>query len=132
MIKINQLVKYWKDTAAHDYETMVSLYNSKRYSDCLFFGHIVLEKTLKALAVKRLKRQAPLIHDLVRLQEIVGLNLDEQAVELLDQINEFNIRARYPDYKTEFYKRCDKKYTDRYLKDIKIIYSNLCRKLKQK
>jgi len=130
MIKPNNLVKYWKDTAAHDYETMVSLYNSKRYSDCLFFGHIVLEKILKALVVKRTKRQTPLIHDLVRLQEIAGLNLDERIVESLDQINEFNIRARYPDYKTEFYKRCDKKYADRYLSSIKEIYSALCRKLK--
>jgi len=130
MIKSSNLVKYWKDTAAHDYETMVSLYNSKRYSDCLFFGHIVLEKILKALAVKRVKQQAPLIHDLVRLQEIAGLNLEDDVIALFDRINEFNIRARYPDYKTEFYKRCDKKYADKYLSAIKKIYSALCLKLK--
>jgi len=42
-----QLIKYWKATADHDYDTMVSLYKLKRYDACLFFGHIVLEKIKK-------------------------------------------------------------------------------------
>lgn len=72
-----ELVKYWLKTAEHDYETMVGLYRIKRYADCLFFGHIVLEKVLKALVVQTTKKQAPRIHDLVRLQEKAKLSLIE-------------------------------------------------------
>lgn len=94
-----ELTQYWLKTAKHDYDTMVGLYRIKRYSDCLFYGHIVLEKTLKALAVKNTNKPAPFIHDLVRLAEIANLELPEKSVDLLDQINEFNIRTRYPEYK---------------------------------
>lgn len=43
-INIKDLIKYWFDTAKYDYETMLSLFKSKRYSDSLFYGHLVLEK----------------------------------------------------------------------------------------
>jgi len=66
------------------------------------------------------------------LSEIAGLELDENTLDDLDKINEFNIRARYPDYKNEFYKKCDKKYANKYLVIIKKIYLNLCQGLKQK
>ena len=45
---IKKAVKYWRATAGHDYETMLALFQAKRYSDSLFYGHIVLEKILKA------------------------------------------------------------------------------------
>lgn len=54
---------------------MIGLFKIKRYSDSLFFGHIVLEKILKALVVQKTKNQAPYSHDLIRLQETVKLEL---------------------------------------------------------
>lgn len=123
-----ELTRYWLKTAKHDYDTMVGLYRIKRYSDCLFYGHIVLEKTLKALVVKNTREPAPFIHDLVRLQDIAKLDLSEESIDLLDQINEFNIRTRYPEYKLDFYKKCTAVYTKKYFEKIKEVYKELCQK----
>ena len=91
----------------------------------------MIEKTLKALVVKNTGKAAPFIHDLVRLQEIAKLDLSEKLIDLLDQINEFNIRTRYPEYKLDFYKRCTAPYTKKYFEKIKEIYKELCQKAKQ-
>ena len=64
---IKELKNYWKKTAEHDYRIMLSLFATKKFSNTLFFGHIVLEKILKAHVVKRSNKSAPYTHDLVRL-----------------------------------------------------------------
>lgn len=123
---------YWFKTAEHDYETMQALFKIKRYSDALFYGHIVLEKILKGLVVEQTLQPAPYIHDLVRLQQIAGLGLSKEAVAILNKVNEFNIRARYPEYKLRFYKLCTKAYTQEHLDKIIELYHQLCQRLKQK
>lgn len=126
------MVSYWLKTANHDHETMLSLFKIQRYPDSLFFAHLTLEKILKALVVHETQKQAPFVHDLVRLQEAAKLNLTEEEVGLLNKVNDFNIRSRYPDYKLQFYKICTKKYVEGYLQKIVILYKKLCQNLKQK
>lgn len=126
---IKKRIKYWLTTASHDYETMAGLFNIKRYSDCLFYGHIVLEKILKAHAVKATGEDAPPIHNLTRLVEIAKLDLDKETREFLAVANRFNIRTRYPDDKFSFYKQCNRKYAETNLKKIIKIYEYLCGKL---
>ena len=53
---VKKIVKYWQKTAEHDFETMLYLFKGKKYSESLFFGHIVLEKILKGLVVKKNQR----------------------------------------------------------------------------
>ena len=130
--KIEEIVKYWFKTSKHDFDTMMALFRSKRYSDCLFFGHLALEKILKALVVKKIKKHAPYVHDLVRLSEIAKLDLTEEELDLLDRVNDFNIRSRYPEYKLDFYKKCTKRFTQKYLDEIIILHKKLCRQLKRK
>ena len=127
---VEKIITYWQLTAKHDYDTMLSLFESKRYSDCLFYGHIVLEKILKGLVVKKIKTPAPYLHDLVRLQELASIQLSEKEIDLLDAVNEFNIRSRYPEQKLNFYKQCTKLYTQKYLKEIVSLYHKLCQMLK--
>ena len=129
---VSDIIDYWTKTAKHDFDTMLVLFETKRYSDSLFFGHIVLEKILKGLVVKNTKEQAPDIHDLVRLQELAGLVLATKEIDLLDAVNNFNIRSRYPEHKLLFYKTCTEEYTNKYYPPIIALYKKLCRKLKQK
>ncbi len=129
---IKKIIEYWQKTAEHDYETMLSLFKSERYSDSLFFGHIVLEKILKGLVVRETKKQAPYIHNLTKLVELAKCELSEEEMDLLDAVNKFNIRCRYPEYKLQFYKVCTKEYTKNYLDKIIELYKKLCQKLKQK
>lgn len=129
-INIQDLIKYWLETAEYDYKTMLSLFKSKRYSDSLFYGHLVLEKILKALAVQKTKNHAKPIHNLIILAEDAKINFSKDDLEFLTEVNKFNIRARYPDYKLSFYKICDLNYTKPKLTKIKLIYKKLCKELK--
>ncbi len=109
-----KVVGYWIKNAELKWETAKSLKRSKKYSDCLFFCHLVLECLLKALVVERTGKEAPFIHNLVRLAELAELNLTADQKELLRVATPFNIRARYEDYKMAFYKKANKTYTDKY------------------
>ena len=44
----DELVQYWMETADRDHVTMQHLYESGDYNWCLFIGHLVIEKLLKA------------------------------------------------------------------------------------
>ncbi len=41
----------------------------------------------------------PRTHDLLRLIEMVGLDLEDETMEFIDSVNTFNISTRYPDEK---------------------------------
>lgn len=130
--QINELTNYWRKTAEHDFETLEALFKGKRYSDALFFGHIVLEKILKAHFVFYNVKQAPYTHDLLRLYEKSGLKLNKFEIEYLNRVNDFNIRARYPDFKLSFYKRATKSYAEKNIRTIRQLYKKLCLELEQK
>ena len=130
MLPKKELINYWLQTAQHDFETMQSLFKSQRYSDSLFFAHIILEKTLKALVVKETGEQAPFTHDLLVLyKKLKQTELSEDEINLLDEANRFNMRARYPDHKLQFYKQCTAAYTTPYVKKTKLLYKKLCRNI---
>ena len=48
---LKKIINYWTEIAKYDHEIMMRLFKIERYSASLFYGHIVLEKTLKALVV---------------------------------------------------------------------------------
>jgi len=126
---VDKAVDYWLTIGKHDYKTMLALFKSKRYSDSLFFGHIVLEKILKAFVVKKTKKDAPYTHNLVRLNELANIKLPKKNVELLFEVNEFNIRSRYPEDKLKFYRTCTREYAKSYLNKIDNLFKKLCLKL---
>ena len=125
------IVEYWLKTSKHDYETMLILFNAKKYSNCLFYGHIVLEKILKALVVKATDSHAKPIHNLLILCKQAEISLEREELEFLSEVNKFNLKARYPDYKLSFYKLCTYKYTKAKLEKIKSIYKKLCKILEK-
>lgn len=79
---------------------------------------------MKAVFVDRNdNNMPPKIHNLVRLTELSKIELNEDQRFLLDKITDFNIQTRYPDYKLDFYKRCNLEYTNEYLTKIKEFYA---------
>ena len=108
------LVKYWIDASNLDFRAMNNLYSSGDYVWSLFLGHLVIEKLLKALTIKNDVANVPKIHDLNKLAKAANIKLDESLKDLLDIITSFNIEARYPDYKNEFYKKCNYEFTLQY------------------
>jgi HEPN domain-containing protein len=51
-IDTDKIVNHYRESSEDDFNTMMSLYNSKSYNRSLFIGHITLEKLIKALYVK--------------------------------------------------------------------------------
>ncbi len=48
---------------------------------------------------------------------------------LLLEVNQFNIKARYPDYKLEFYRKCTPDFANEYYCKIKEFYQWLLRQM---
>ena len=116
-------ITYWLESAEHDLDTAESLFQSKKYDWCLFLAHLVLEKSLKAMyAAANENTVPPRIHNLVRLAELSSLGVSEEQRIFLDEVNDFNLEVRYPDYRQEFYKRCTREYAEPYFDRIKEFY----------
>lgn len=120
-IDIDKIVKHWLDTSEDDFNTMITLFESKSYGWSLFLGHISTEKLLKELFVRKFQRHAPFTHNLYRLAELLDLSLSEEYSDWLDEITSFNLNARYDDYKKEFYKLCTFEYAKIWIDRIKTI-----------
>jgi len=131
MKAVEKLVKYWIDLAKHDFKTMEGLFRLKRYPDALFYGHMVLEKILKAIVVKNKKKHPQPTHNLLVLLEEASISLTKAEKEFLAEVNKFNIRARYPDYKLSFYKIANLKYTRKRLERIKLLCKKLWQEIKK-
>ena len=94
-----ELMDYWIDKSNKDYQVMEELYSSKRNSYALFFGHLLIEKLLKALYAKLnpAAPYAPKSHDLDYLAEKMNLEITEEMNNILVTISRFNIEARNND-----------------------------------
>ncbi len=83
--------------AEEDWIVAKELLSHKRIRHSLFFIHLAIEKTLKALICKEIRVFAPRIHNLVRLAETARVRLNSTQIDVLADLNEFNLEGRYPD-----------------------------------
>ncbi len=114
------IMNYWIESSNEDYKVMNILYKNNKNSYCLFFGHLVIEKLLKALYAKNNKNvpYAPKTHDLLYLAEKMNIELTEKQANDLVEITKYNLSTRYDDYKREFYNKCTDEYTEKQIKKI--------------
>jgi len=118
---IENIIDYWIESSDEDYKTMLDLFNTKNYGWALFVGHLVIEKLLKAYYTKIHKDYLPMLHDLRRIGEKSGIIFDDNKLIIIETISQFNIQARYDDYKRNFYKLCTLEYTVTWIENIKEI-----------
>lgn len=122
-------IRYWIEGAEYDFETGKSLLSSKRFPYALFFGHLALEKLLKALVVKAAKSHAPYSHSLIFLASKTAIEIPESIMDQLAEYNEFHLESRYPDDKKDFYKKCTDEFANQKFKEMEDIYKWLIQKL---
>jgi len=120
---VKNQITYWLKSAAFDLPVADSLYAKNHFSWCLFIGHLVVEKVLKAIYVRDNNKVPPKTHNLIRLAQSTTLNFTEEKMIQLDRINDFNMEARYPDDKLSFYKICSEEFTKENLEIIKEMYN---------
>ena len=114
------LMNFWINGSDEDYDTMMYLKAGQKNTWCLFMGHLVIEKLLKALYAKNNKNapHAPKSHDLIYLAEKNRLKLTERQEDLFDTFTRFNMNGRYDDYKKTFAEKCTNEYTLEQIKNI--------------
>ena len=97
MIDINKQILFWRTSAAEDLSVAHDLIASSHVRHGLFFAHLALEKILKAHVCKATQDISPRLHNLIRLAELTGMILQPAQLDILAEINSFNIEGRYPD-----------------------------------
>ena len=116
------LIDYWLKSAESDLTVAEHLFEKGDYHYCLFFGHLVLEKTLKAIYVKNVDLKPPFKHGLPLLAQKAGVILNEEQETFLEEVSDFNIEARYPDIKFSFIKKCTQDFAKSNFNRIKDFY----------
>ena len=112
----------WVNGAIDALDTCDKLFESKKYHHALFFLHLALEKIIKALYISKVDGSPPYIHNLKLLIEMSKVKTDDEEIRELDEISEFNVSARYDDYKYEIYKRATEDYTKKWIGIGKTLY----------
>jgi HEPN domain-containing protein len=115
----DKLIEYWSVSSDDDYDTMIVMFESKRFNWALFVGHLMIEKLLKALYVKNNNDYPPFIHNLLRLAEKCHIDLSDDQKLFFATVTAFNINARYDDYKMSFQQKCTLEYTAIWVKNLK-------------
>ena len=89
-------IAYWRDGAEEDFAVAGELLEHGRLRYALFFAHLAVEKILKAHVVKVTDALPPRIHNLVRLCEIAGLTPSDTQMDVMNDLNMYQIEGRYP------------------------------------
>lgn len=89
------------------------------------FGH---RETVESL--QNVNIEIPHIHDLTKIAEKANLVLSEEEKDSLDEVTTFNIKARYPDYKSRFFRKATREFTESYVTKIKEFRKWLLGKIK--
>ena len=108
----DKIIQYWLFGSTDALSTAEALYKSGKYNFCLFFCHLAIEKRLKATIVEVTDDAAPYTHKLTTLAKLTQLPFSDLQLADLDTITEFNLDARYEEYKLEFYHRATQTYCD--------------------
>jgi HEPN domain-containing protein len=118
-VEKDDYIKYWVQIANYDLATAENLFMTGDYHWCLYIGHLSLEKLLKAVFSQNNEVTPPKTHDLVKLSKLANLKLTEEQSIFYNRVNDFNIEARYPDEKLNFYRIATKEFTEENFSRIK-------------
>ena len=128
---VDEVVQYWVELAVADWPVVNHLFASGDYNYALFFGHLYLEKLLKALVVKATRRHAPRRHDLLLLAERADLTVSEDTRDVLARITGYSIETRNPEERLDVQKRNTQEYCEGEIKVIREVGQWLKSELKR-
>ena len=118
------------EQAADDWEAVETLLTGKKYVQALFFSHLVIEKLCKAFWIKHNENNIPpRIHNLVYLIKQTPIEISESNMELMLNLNRFQLEGRYPEYVSSLYKLCDAAFTNNFITQTNIFKQWLLKQL---
>ena len=92
-------VDEWLLQAYHDLGTARYLFDGGRFTYAAFFGHLAIEKALKALYRRQHDENPPVTHDLRYLADRLDVLLPDDLDAALDELDQssINVLNLYPD-----------------------------------
>ena len=124
-----KLIDYWVRSAEYDLEVSESLYEKSRFHYSLFFGHLAIEKILKAIFVKKKSIHAPFSHSLTYLVEKAGIEIQQERLERLADFMDFYIEGRYPGDLDDIFRKYNQALTLEKREEVKEMFEWLKKKL---
>ncbi|MEI8202126.1 MAG: HEPN domain-containing protein [Bacteroidota bacterium] len=98
MIDITKQIEYWQNAAESDIETASILISSGKFIEGMFFCHLSIEKTLKALVVKQIENIPPKTHDLFYLARNANVEITENQSDFMQILMKYQLEGRYPEF----------------------------------
>ena len=121
-LDVKKLFSYWLSDAEESWSVAESLMEKNKYPAALFFGHLALEKILKAIVVAKQNTHAPPIHNLLELCKKTDIIIDNALIVELRLFSGFYMAGRYDEEKMDFRKKCTRKFSEENLEKIKKRY----------
>lgn len=94
---VGKQIDYWRTSSGEDFAAAESLLEKGHLRHSLFFAHLAVEKMLKAHVTRETNDIPPRIHNLIRLAEMAGLQLEPARKQFLREFGVYQLEGRYPD-----------------------------------
>lgn len=105
-------IQYWVTTSKHDWKRAELMFNSKEYAFSLFCLHLSIEKLAKASWVRDNEgNHPPRIHNLITLLSKTSFAATDEQLELMNELNFFQMEGRYPEHQMKIHKLAKAVYT---------------------
>ena len=65
-----------------------------------------------------MNKTPPFSHNLSYIAEKASIDMSDKKIDLLEEISDYNLEARYPDEKLSFYKKCTLDFTSAKMQQI--------------
>jgi HEPN domain-containing protein len=115
-------IAYWLRSAEKDLETLHYLSKGKKFVQALFFGHLYIEKLMKALWIRdNPSFFPPKTHNILKLLSETRVDLTEDQRIFLFKLNQYQIESRYPEDIEKLYKVTNESLTKEYIHQIENI-----------
>ncbi len=111
---MNQKPQEWLKQADYDLDTAEFMFSGGRYFYAVFMCHLVIEKALKGLYLKKKSEVPPKVHNLVYFLNQIKLKPAESIGRFIIKLNEASVATRYPEDLEEI----NKNYTEGVVWDI--------------
>ncbi|MDX9906659.1 MAG: HEPN domain-containing protein [Bacteroidales bacterium] len=97
MMNIEKQIQYWINGSNEDLITSELLIANNRYLHGLFWCHLTIEKSLKALVVKSTGEIPPKTHNLIWLLGKTDIQINPEIENLIGSLMVYQLEGRYPE-----------------------------------
>lgn len=114
---MNKSVENWVKSSEYDIETAKVMEKGGRHIYVIFMCQLAVEKSLKAIVVKKTLKIPPKTHDLYYLIRLAGLEIPFEYQKTISHLNQASIPTRYPEDIVKISRQYNKTVALKYLKE---------------